>query len=119
MCCRAYTKRAAQLTRHFPHIKTDNSLILISFRFLWYTQVQQIYILTPPFLRRSFFCKLSPPKSLSKVINLCTPPFVGGDFMRIPWRNAMGVATTSAPLGPLINFVVSKKPGLTIGFGRF
>ena len=28
---------------------------------------------------------------------LCPPPYGGGDFMRIPRRNAMGVATTQAP----------------------
>ena len=33
--------------------------------------------LTPPFLRRFLFCIFSSNKSLSKIINLCTPPMVG------------------------------------------
>ena len=45
--------------------------------------------------------KFSFSKSSSKIINLYTPPYGGGGFMRIPRRNAMGVATTQAP-GPRV-----------------
>ena len=52
--------------------------------------------MTPPISSLMIFCVFSFTKTLGKIINLCTPPYGRGEPMRIPRRNAMGVAATQA-----------------------
>ena len=54
--------------------------------------------LTAPISSPNNFLKNSFGKSLSKIINLCTPPFGGDDLMRIPVQNPMGGGDHPGPL---------------------